>query len=70
MENLHTEESNDMQNCIIVYKMAICLRTLTAADILALLDQQKELEDALTTDLNVDEDVPEGNCDGTHALAQ
>ena len=31
---------------------------LSAVDILALLDQQKELEDALTTDMDTNEDVP------------
>ena len=31
---------------------------LSAVDIVALLDQQKELEDALTTDMDTNEDVP------------
>ena len=47
-----------------------CSQTLTATNILGLLDQQKELEGALTTDLNTNEDVPESNCDGTQVLAQ
>ena len=68
-ESLHSEESNDMQKCIALYKMAACSWTQTAADILGLLNQQKELEDALTTDLDADEDVPESNRDGTQALA-
>ena len=37
---------------------------------LTLLDQQKELEDALTTGSDTNEDVPEGDCDGTQMLAQ
>ena len=48
--------------------MAACSRMLTSANIPALLDQQKELEDALTTDLDANEDLPESNCDGTQAF--
>ena len=37
---------------------------------LMLLIQQKELEDVLTTDLDANEDVPDGYCDGTQALVR
>ena len=50
--------------------MTTCLGTLVAANILALLDQQKELEAALTADLDADEGIPESNCAGTQVLAQ
>ena len=50
--------------------MVTRLETLIATNILALLDQQKELEAALTADLDADEDIPESNCAGTQALAQ
>ena len=64
MESLQTEESNDMQKCTVVYKMATCSRMLNPADILVLLDQQEELKNALTTDLDANEDLSEGDCDG------
>ena len=56
--------------------MATSSRTLTAEVVLALLDQQEELEDALGVDLDAeseDEDLPEGDFadqDGTQALVQ
>ena len=50
--------------------MVTRLETLIATNILALLDQQKELEAALTANLDADEDIPESNCAGTQALAQ
>ena len=46
--------------------MVTCLEALIATNILALLDQQKELEAALSAD----EDIPESNCAGTQELAQ
>ena len=57
MESLQAEESNDMQKCILLYKMATRSRTLTFTDTLVLFDQQKELEDALTTGLDAHEDT-------------
>ena len=69
-ESLQAELSNNMQNCILRDKMATCSRTLNFADILPLLDQQKKLEDAFTTDLNADLDLLEGDCDGTQALVE
>ena len=69
-KSLQAEESNDMQKCTVLYKMAICSRTLTFADTLVLFDQQKELEDALITGLEAHEDTPEDNCDGTQAPTQ
>ena len=56
--------------------MATSSQTLTAEEVLALLDQQEELEDALGVDLDAeseDEDLPEGGFtdqDDTQALVQ
>ena len=56
--------------------MATSSWTLTAEEVLALLDQQEELEDAFGVDLDAeseDEDLPEGDFtdqDGTRALVQ
>ena len=57
-ESLDKGESNNMQQCIALYKMATSSRSLISADVLALLDQQKELEEAPSTDLDADEDFP------------